>query len=106
MREGFRSLRRAFFCLFWLIPGSDTGNQKGFRHLRMATQGSALRTRGLSRKAGESFNNWCGALLAHAEIRENMIYNIILDTLTGQFSKALNRALDIIYHGIGRKTGL
>ena len=35
-----------------------------------------------------------------------MIYNIILDTLTGQFSKALNRALDIIYHGIGRKTGL
>ena len=35
-----------------------------------------------------------------------MIYNIILDTLTGQFSKALNRALDIIYHGKKRKTGL
>ena len=28
-----------------LIPGSDTGNQREFRTLRSATQGSALRTR-------------------------------------------------------------
>ena len=27
-----------------------------FRHLRMAPQGSALRTRGLLKKAGENFN--------------------------------------------------
>ena len=52
-----------------------------------------------------NFNYGCGALFSHAEIREDMIYDIILNTLTGQFSKALNRALDIIYHGIGRKTG-
>ena len=57
----------------------------------------------LSRKAGESFNYGCGALFAHAEIREDMIYDIILNTLTGQLSKALNRALDIIYQASGEK---
>ena len=45
--------------------------------------------------------DWCGALFSDAEIREDMIYDIILNTLTGQFSKALDRALDSIYHGIG-----
>ena len=52
-----------------------------------------------------NFNYGCGALFTHAEIREDMIYDIILNTLTGQLSQTLNRALDIIYHGIGRKTG-
>ena len=105
MRGVLRGVRAALFCLFWLIPGSDTGNQKGFRHLRMATQGSALRTRKPLKRFDRNFNYGCGALFTYAEIREDMIYDIILDTLTGEFSKAFNRALDIIYHGIGRKTG-
>ena len=67
----------------------------------MATQGYALRTRKPLKRFDRNFNYGCGALLTHTEIREDMIYDIILDTLTGQFSKALDRALDIIYHGIG-----
>ena len=74
--------------------------------MRRATQGSASRLRKPFEKGlTENFNNWCGALFSDAEIREDMIYDIILNTLTGEFSKALDRALDIIYHGIGRKTG-
>ena len=69
---------------FWLIPGADTGNQKGFRILRDATQGNGARVLGPwpnesatalrenapqgpfripqgSRKAGESFSR--GAVL-------------------------------------------
>ena len=80
-------------------------SKRGFRPLRRATQGSALRTRKPLKRFDRNFNYGCGALFSDAEIREDMIYDIILDTLTGQFSKALNRALDIIYHGIRRKTG-
>ena len=73
---------------FWLIPGADTGNQKGFRILRDATQGNGARVLGPwpnesatalrenapqgpfripqgSRKAGESFIVWYGAILLH-----------------------------------------
>ena len=92
--------------------------------MRRATQGNGARVLGpwpnksatalrenapqgpfLIPQGDRNFNNWCGALFSDAEIREDMIYDIILDTLTGEFSKALNCALDIIYHGIRRKTG-
>ena len=43
---------------FWLIP-AQAGINRGFRPLRRATQGAALRTRSLSRKAGESFHFAC-----------------------------------------------
>ena len=43
-RENLAACGRRFFCLFWLIPAL-AGIKRGFRHLRMATQGSALRTR-------------------------------------------------------------
>ena len=35
--------------------------KRGFRALRSASQGSALRTRGLLKKAGENFSVGCGA---------------------------------------------
>ena len=58
----FRDLRVAVWFLFELIPGSDTGNQGGFRVLRDTTQGSALRTRKPFEKGlSESFN--MGAVL-------------------------------------------
>ncbi len=62
-RREFRSLRRAiiFFILVG-FPSREIGKiKRGFRPLRRATQGSALRTRSLSRKAGETFSDWCGA---------------------------------------------
>ncbi len=43
-RENLAACGRRFFCLFWLIPAL-AGIKRGFRHLRMATQDSALRTR-------------------------------------------------------------
>ena len=43
-QESLAACGRRFFCLFWLIPAL-AGIKRGFRHLRMATQGSALRTR-------------------------------------------------------------
>jgi len=48
----------ALLFLFWLIfPRGRSGKSKGeFRSLRRAAQGAALRTRSLSRKAGESFS--------------------------------------------------
>ena len=53
--ESLRILRDALLFWFWLIPVIDR-NQKGvFRALRSATQGAALRTRGLLKKAGENF---------------------------------------------------
>jgi len=39
-----RDLRVALFLFFWLIFAKRK-SKRGFRHLRMATQGSALRTR-------------------------------------------------------------
>ena len=101
--------RERFSILYILVdfPSRGIGKIKGeFRTLR-----SPASLRGWTapvRRPGPACRlrrDWCGALLAHAEIREDMIYDIILNTLTSQFSKALNRALDIIYHGIGRKTG-
>ena len=100
------SLAAASDYFFVLVDsGQKTGIKRGFRVLRDTAQGSALRTRKPLKRFDRNFNYGCGALFSDAEIREDMIYDIILDTLTGQFSKALNRALDIIYHGIRRKTG-
>ncbi len=53
-----------------------------FRTLRSPTQGSALRTCGLSRKAGESFNYGCGAYL-----REYKSSRLCRNT--GQFSRTV-----------------
>ena len=59
--EGFRALRRAMGFYFWLIPGSDTGNQEGIspsadgdQPARLDRAGSQTRTR-LS-PAGENPN--------------------------------------------------
>ncbi|OUP53405.1 hypothetical protein B5F17_05200 [Butyricicoccus pullicaecorum] len=41
--------------IFVLVDFRKAKIKRGFRVLRDTTQGSALRTRGLSRKAGESF---------------------------------------------------
>jgi len=58
-----RILRDALLFLILVdFPSRGIGKIKGeFRALRSATQGSALRTRSLSRKAGESFHIGCGA---------------------------------------------
>ena len=50
-----------FFFIFWLIF-AKAKIKREFRALRSATQGSALRTRGLLKKAGENFIVWCGAI--------------------------------------------
>ena len=55
-----RVLRDALFYSF-LVDFRRAKIKRGFRALRSAAQGSALRTRSLSRKAGESFNIGCGA---------------------------------------------
>ena len=88
------------FAFILVDSGQKTGIKRGFRHLRMATQGSALRTRSLSRKAGESFispsthfiraqrgnkdsdlragRDWYGAFFSH--IQENHTDNCHTDT--------------------------
>ena len=50
-----RGCGRAFYS-FLVDSGQRPESRGEFRILRDATQGSALRTRGLSRKAGESFH--------------------------------------------------
>ena len=79
---------------FWLIPGADTGNQKGFRILRDATQGNGARVLGPwpnelatalrenapqgsfripqgSRKAGESFISHTRFIRAQRENKDS-----------------------------------
>ena len=56
-----RRARRAF-NLFFVDSGFGRNQLGEFRALRSATQGSALRTRSLSRKAGESFISPSGGL--------------------------------------------
>ena len=53
-----RPAGRAF--LLFLVDFRKAKIKKEFRALRSASQGSALRTRSLSRKAGESFISACG----------------------------------------------
>ena len=53
---GFRSLRRAIFWVYWVETRVGHRVSSGeLRALRSAPQGSALRTRGLLKKAGENF---------------------------------------------------
>ena len=53
------------FFLFWLIPVKRPESKGVFRILRDATQGSALRTRGLLKKAGENFISPAGGMVPH-----------------------------------------
>ena len=56
-----RPVGRASIFVLVDFPSRGIGKiKRGFRTLRSPTQGSALRTRGLSRKAGESFSSPAG----------------------------------------------
>ena len=56
-----RPAGRASIFVLVDFPSRGIGKiKRGFRTLRSPTQGSALRTRGLSRKAGESFSSPAG----------------------------------------------
>ena len=57
------SLAAASDYFFVLVDsGQKAGIKRGFRVLRDTAQGSALRTRSLSRKAGESFISPAGGI--------------------------------------------
>ncbi len=57
------SLAAASDYFFILVDsGQKTGIKREFRHLRMATQGSALRTCSLLKKAGENFISPAGGI--------------------------------------------
>ena len=78
------SLAAASDYFFILVDsGQKTGIKRGFRALRSASQGSALRTRSLSRKAGESFN--MGAVLIYACERDLFTRLIIPHRTANQF---------------------
>ena len=62
-----RPAGRASIFVLVDFPSRGIGKiKRGFRTLRSPTQGSALRTRGLSRKAGESFSSPAGGFPSHS----------------------------------------
>ena len=71
------SLAAASDYFFILVDsGQKTGIKRGFRHLRMATQGSALRTCSLLKKAGENFISPAGGMesLTLSPVRDKVIH--------------------------------